>query len=374
MMNLLIIPDTFKGSMSSTQVARELTACAKEVLPDVHVDAVPVADGGEGTLEAFQAAVGGQMVVMPVTGPCGRPVRGRYLSSGTTAVIEAAEAAGLHQRDPGFNAMNTTTYGVGELIASALQAGHKHIILGLGGTCTNDGGCGLAAALGVTFLDKLGRPFIPTGSSLQYIYRIIPNRAFLKKPAGLRLTAIYDVKNTLLGHQGAAAVYGRQKGVSEEDIPVLEEGLKHLAQVIRQQDGPKLGAVIGGGAAGGAGAGVYGMLNFALKPGIDVLLDAMNFTERAQKADCIITGEGRLDSQTLQGKVVAGVASRAGGKPVIVFTGGMPENVEKVYDLGVTSVVSINPRVQSQSEAMSNAKANLRLTALNTFRLMKAMR
>ena len=252
-MKILLLPDSFKGSLSAQRAADILCAAANEVLPDAEVVKLPAADGGEGTLEAVKAAVGGAYLPLPVTGPCGQSVQARYLSVGDTAVIELAQAAGLGQRLPGFSPMRTTTYGVGQLISHALQVGHRRIVLGLGGSATTDMGCGMAAALGTQFLNAKGQPFLPVGETLHLVKGVRLNGFFFQKKAP-RIEALCDVENPLYGTNGAAYVFGPQKGADADEVKRLDAGLRVVAGLFEKQ-GAKVNSLPGGGAAGGAGAG-----------------------------------------------------------------------------------------------------------------------
>ena len=247
-MKILLLPDSFKGSLSAQRAADILCAAANEVLPDAEVVKLPAADGGEGTLEAVKAAVGGAYLPLPVTGPCGQSVQARYLSVGDTAVIELAQAAGLGQRLPGFSPMRTTTYGVGQLISHALQVGHRRIVLGLGGSATTDMGCGMAAALGTQFLNAKGQPFLPVGETLHLVKGVRLNGFFFQKNAP-RIEALCDVENPLYGTNGAAYVFGPQKGADADEVKCLDAGLRVVAGLFEKQ-GAKVNSLPGGGAAG----------------------------------------------------------------------------------------------------------------------------
>ena len=365
-MKILLLPDSFKGSLSAQRAADILCAAANEVLPDAEVVKLPAADGGEGTLEAVKAAVGGAYLPLPVTGPCGQSVQARYLSVGDTAVIELAQAAGLGQRLPGFSPMRTTTYGVGQLISHALQVGHRRIVLGLGGSATTDMGCGMAAALGTQFLNAKGQPF------LHLVKGVRLNGFFFQKKAP-RIEALCDVENPLYGTNGAAYVFGPQKGADADEVKRLDAGLRVVAGLFEKQ-GAKVNSLPGGGAAGGAGAGVACFLNGRIASGIDALLDLMKFDDLVKTADLIVTGEGSVDGQTAGGKAVQGIARRAAGKPVIVFSGSAkldPASWEKLRASGVAAVFPIVQEPCTLAEAMAKASENLRVTALNVFSLLK---
>lgn len=306
-MKILLIPDSFKGSLSSARLCAIMKKAALDVMPDAQVTSIPAADGGEGTLDVIRNSIGGSFVVHSVTGPCGQPVSARYLSAGDTAYVELAEAAGLQHRLPGFSAANTTTFGAGQLIGEALNAGHRRIVITLGGSCTTDAGCGMAAALGVRFTAPNGRSFIPTGATLGAIRHIALNPFFFE--SGVRIEALCDVTNPLCGPNGSARVFGPQKGATPEMVETMEAGMAHLATIFERNKGPKLADMPCAGAAGGCGAGVVAFLNGRLLSGSDALLDLMNFSALAADADFIVTGEGMVDDQTAGGKLVSAVAA-----------------------------------------------------------------
>ncbi len=347
---------------------------ALDVMPDARVTSIPAADGGEGTLDVIRNAVGGAFVVHSVTGPCGQPVSARYLSAGDTAYVEMAEAAGLQHRLPGFSAANTTTFGVGQLIGEALNAGHRRIVLTLGGSCTTDAGCGMAAALGVRFTAPNGRHFIPTGASLGAIRHIALNPFFLQ--SGVRIEALCDVTNPLCGPNGCSRVFGPQKGATTEMIETMEAGMQHLASIFERSKGPKLADMPCAGAAGGCAAGVVAFMNGKLLSGSDALLDLMKFSELAADADLIVTGEGMVDDQTAGGKLASAVAARANGKPVVVLAGGIAPgtNLEALYEKGVTAVVPVTSRPMTLGEAMAGGAEGVRLAATQLFRLARALK
>ncbi len=373
-MNILLIPDSFKGSLSSARLCALMKQAALDVMPDARVTSIPAADGGEGTLDVIRNAVGGAFVVHSVTGPCGQPVSARYLSAGDTAYVEMAEAAGLQHRLPGFSAANTTTFGVGQLIGEALNAGHRRIVLTLGGSCTTDAGCGMAAALGVRFTAPNGRHFIPTGASLGAIRHIALNPFFLQ--SGVRIEALCDVTNPLCGPNGCSRVFGPQKGATPEMIETMEAGMQHLASIFERSKGPKLADMPCAGAAGGCAAGVVAFMNGKLLSGSDALLDLMKFSELAADADLIVTGEGMVDDQTAGGKLASAVAARANGKPVVVLAGGIAPgtNLEALYAKGVTAVVPVTSRPMTLGEAMAGGAEGVRLAATQLFRLARALK
>ncbi len=321
---VLIAADKFKGTLTAVQVAERVTAGLRRVLPGLTVEALPVADGGDGTVAAAVAA-GFEQREVRVTGPLGEPVTAAYALRGDTAVVEMAEASGLQRLPAGtFAPLTATTYGSGELLRAALDAGARTIVFGVGGSATTDGGAGMLAALGARFLDASGEPVGPGGGGLRDVATA--------DLSGLddRLTAVdlvlaSDVDNPLTGPKGAPAVYGPQKGASPEDVAALDANLAHYAAVLERTLGGRAAAhalAPGAGAAGGIGYGAL-VLGARFRPGIEVMLDVLGFAAALDKATLVITGEGSLDEQTLHGKAPAGVAAaaRAAGKEVVAVCG-----------------------------------------------------
>ena len=341
MKKCVVVSDSFKGTVSS----REICAIAQQVIPRhfpaCEVVCIPVADGGEGTVDCFVQAMGAQRVGVTVTNALGEKSAAAYARLGELAIIEMAAAAGLPQvgalRCPG----TATTYGVGELIAHAIDSGCRKILLGLGGSATNDGGCGCAAALGVRFYDADGQSFVPVGDTLGRIARIdtAEAEALLRS---VEITVMCDVTNPLYGPTGAAYVFAPQKGADAEKVKSLDAGLRHFGDVIRSQYGLDVGAMPGAGAAGGMGAGCVALLGGTIQSGIDAVLDVTGFDRQLEGADLVITGEGRIDSQSADGKVVSGVArrTRAKGVPLIAIAGGIADSAGAVYDIGVSAMFS----------------------------------
>ena len=339
MKKCVVVSDSFKGTVSS----REICSIAQRVIPRhfpaCEVVCIPVADGGEGTVDCFVQAMGAQRVELTVTNALGEKSVAAYARLGKLAIIEMAAAAGLPQvgdiRRPG----TATTYGVGELIAHAVGSGCKRILLGLGGSATNDGGCGCAAALGVGFFDADGNGFIPVGDTLPAIVRIDTAKAgaLLR---GVELTVMCDVTNPLYGPNGAACVFAPQKGADAEKVKSLDAGLRHFGDVIRSQLGIDVSLMPGAGAAGGMGAGCVALLGASMQSGIDAVLDVTGFDRQLEGADLVITGEGRIDSQSADGKVISGVARRtkAKGIPLIAIAGGIADSAGAVYDIGVSAM------------------------------------
>jgi glycerate kinase len=371
---ILLVPDSFKGTMTAAEVCGILKKAALEAMPDADVRAFPAADGGEGTLDAVQRAAGGQFVIETATGASGQPVRARYLSLGDTAVIGLSETAGPQHRAPGFSAGTTTTFGAGQLALAAINAGHRHIVFALGGSATQDMGCGIAAALGTVFTDARGRAFLPTGNTLRDVRAVRVNPVFFKKE-GIRISALCDVDNPLYGPQGAARVFGPQKGASVKEIELFDEGAKHLSQIFAKAGGARLNAIRGTGAAGGTGGGLVMFLNAALLSGAGMMLELMHFSEEAQKCDLIVTGEGRVDAQSAGGKLVSMVAGMAKGRPVAVLAGSVDPKADlaPLYEKGVTAVFSALRSPASAAEAMADAKGSLGRAARDLFRFAAAM-
>ncbi len=341
MKKCVVVSDSFKGTVSS----REICAIAQQVIPRhfpaCEVVCIPVADGGEGTVDCFVQAMGAQRVEITVTNALGEKSAAAYARLGELAIIEMAAAAGLPQvgalRCPG----TATTYGVGELITHAVDSGCRKILLGLGGSATNDGGCGCAAALGVRFYDADGQSFVPVGDTLGRIARIdtAEAEALLRS---VEITVMCDVTNPLYGPTGAAYVFAPQKGADAEKVKSLDAGLRHFGDVIRSQYGLDVSAMPGAGAAGGMGAGCVALLGGTIQSGIDAVLDVTGFDRQLEGADLVITGEGRIDSQSADGKVVSGVArrTRAKGVPLIAIAGGIADSAGAVYDIGVSAMFS----------------------------------
>lgn len=370
---IVLIPDSFKGTLSSVEVCRVLRGCVELRLPGCEVRAIPVADGGEGSVDAFLAALGGEKVHARVAGPFFEPVESFYglTDGGKTAIVEMAACAGLplagERRDPAL----TTTYGVGELIALAVEGGARKIILGLGGSATNDAGCGAAAALGVRFFDRTETPFVPTGGTLGEVERIDVSAA-RERLRGVEITAMCDIDNPMYGENGAAYVFAPQKGAGPEQVRALDAGLRRLAGVMRRELGMDFAELPGAGAAGAMGAGVTAFLGASLQSGIESVLNAVDFDSAAADADLIFTGEGRLDSQSLRGKVVIGVARRAKrlGKRVIAIVGGAEGELEAAYAEGVTAVFTTNRLPEPLSRSAPRAAENLAFTMDNILRLL----
>ena len=367
----ILIPDSFKGTLS----ARDFCAVAREAIgradPGAQVLSIPLADGGEGTVEAFLAACGGLRIECPCTGPYGGTAPGFYgLLPDGTAVVELAAAAGLPLAGTDLHPAEATTYGVGQLLLHAARHGARRLLLGLGGSATNDGGCGCAAALGVRFLDGTGAEYVPVGGTLDRLCRIdMSHRSPLLN--GVEIVTMCDVDNPLCGPRGAAAVFGPQKGADPDMVQLLDAGLAHLAAVLRRDTGRDVLDMPGGGAAGGFGAGAAALLNARLRPGVEMLLDAADFPRLAADADLIITGEGRLDSQSLGGKAVIGVARRARelGVPCAALAGAVDVSaLPRAYELGLTAAFPINPLPLPFEQVRVSCRENLSAAVENLIR------
>lgn len=372
----ILVPDSFKGTMSSREVCGILREELQKRMPEAEILSLPVADGGEGSVDAFLEAVGGRRVCVPCTGPDGAPMEGFFglLGDGTTAVVEMAAAAGLPLLEGRLDVEGATTYGVGELILSAVEAGARKVILGLGGSATNDGGCGCAAALGVRFLDTTRETFVPVGRTLGRIAHV--DRTHLASAlAGVELITMCDIDNPLCGPTGAAAVFGPQKGADGPAVERLDRGLRHLAEVVRADLGVEILDLPGAGAAGGMGGGMAAFLGSRLQMGIDAVLDTADFDALLPGTRAVITGEGRIDGQSLRGKVVVGVARRAkrAGVPVIAVVGDIATGAAAAYEEGVTAMFSTNRRAVPWEQARLTAKEDLRAAAGDLFRLWAAM-
>lgn len=343
-MRIVVAPQEFKGSLSAQQAAEAMAEGARRACPAAQVAAIPLADGGPGTVQAMARAGGGRILAATVRDPLLRPVEAEWvLLPDGTAVIEMAAAAGLWRLQPGERDPRiASTYGVGELIRAALDHRCRRIIVGLGGSATNDGGAGMAQALGARLLDASGRDLPPGGAALARLERIDLSR-FDPRARGCPVTAAADVSNPLCGSQGASLVYGPQKGASPEAARELDAALRRYAQVLERDLGVRVIDAPGAGAAGGLGAGLIAFLGAQVRPGLPVVAEALGLRERLRGADLLLTGEGRLDAQTTYGKTVAGVAgiAREEGVPVVAVVGSLGPGWERALPLldGVEPIV-----------------------------------
>lgn len=374
-MKIVIAPDSYKESLSALEVANAIEQGFREIWPDADYVKLPVADGGEGTVEAMVAATAGRIVDVDVTGPLGEPVTAFFGLSGDerTAFIEMAAASGLEQvpvalRDP----LKTTSWGTGELIRHALDAGVDHIIIGLGGSATNDGGAGMVQALGAKLLDARQNEIGKGGAALDALVRIDISQLD-PRLAACRIEVACDVTNPLTGKEGASAVFGPQKGATAETIDRLDTALVHYAQIIARDLEVDVLELAGGGAAGGMGAALYAFCGAQLRRGIEIVTDALQLDACVADADLVVTGEGRMDSQTIHGKVPVGVAKVAKRyhKPVIGIAGSLTADVGIVHEYGLDAVFSVIYTICTLDDALKNAAENVRMTARNVAATLK---
>ncbi|MDT7094532.1 glycerate kinase [Citrobacter amalonaticus] len=374
-MKIVIAPDSYKESLSALEVANAIEQGFREIWPDADYVKLPVADGGEGTVEAMVAATAGRIVDVDVTGPLGKTVTAFFGLSGDerTAFIEMAAASGLEQvpvalRDP----LKTTSWGTGELIRHALDAGVDHIIIGLGGSATNDGGAGMVQALGAKLLDARQNEIGRGGAALDALTRIDISQLD-PRLAACRIEVACDVTNPLTGKEGASAVFGPQKGATVETIDRLDTALVHYAQIIARDLEVDVLELAGGGAAGGMGAALYAFCGAQLRRGIEIVTDALQLDACVADADLVVTGEGRMDSQTIHGKVPVGVAKVAKRyhKPVIGIAGSLTADVGIVHEHGLDAVFSVIYTICTLDDALKNAAENVRMTARNVAATLK---
>lgn len=361
-MRILIAPDKFKGSLTARQVCDALAAGIRQTIGNAECIAFPLADGGDGTAEILTYHCKGKMVKAPARDPLMRTIEASYglSSDDTTAFIEMANASGLRLLDPSErNVMTTSTTGTGDLIKDAIESGVGTIVVGIGGSATNDGATGAAHALGFRFLDERGTPFLPVGESLGRIRRIDKSAVHpgLEK---VRVIAVCDVDNPLTGQQGAAAVYAPQKGATPEQVAVLDAGLSRLARLVQSELGIDITNLEGAGGGGGFGGGAVAFFNAHLRRGTEVVFEYTRFEEQVRAADIVITGEGKMDSQTLRGKVVAGVAAMAKkhSKPLIGVTGINTLSPENQRELNFKMIFSIKDHA-GEEDPMLNARSIL---------------
>lgn len=372
-MKIVIAPQSFKGSLSALEVAQAMALGIKRVLPDAEMVAVPMADGGEGTVEALVDATCGQIITTNVTGPLGESITAKWgiLGDGVTGIIEAAAASGIILVPPGkLNPLITTTYGTGELIGAALNAGCRKLIVGIGGTATNDGGAGMAQALGVRLLDNRGKELPWGGAALARLDRIDIS-GLDHRLAECQIVSACDVTNPLCGESGASVVYGPQKGASEEMCRRLDEALSHYAKVIRADLDIEVKDLPGAGAAGGLGAGLVAFLGAELLPGIDIVIESVGLVDHLGDASLVFTGEGRIDGQTLFGKTVSGVVARAKALriPTVAIVGEVAAGSD-VYRSGIDAVLSIAPGPISLEKSVADAASLIADAAERAMRLI----
>jgi glycerate 2-kinase len=374
-MRVVVAPDSFKGSATALAVAEAIERGVRAVFPGAEVVKVPIADGGEGTVDALVVATKGRIEERTVRGPLGEPVRARWgvLGDGATAVLEMAAASGLplvpkERRDPRV----TTTYGTGELVRAALDAGLAKLFVGIGGSATNDGGTGLARALGARFLDEAGKELPEGGAALARLARI--DLAGLDpRLARAQVTVACDVDNPLTGPRGASAVYGPQKGATPQMVKELDAALGRYAEVARAATGRDVAGEPGAGAAGGLGAGLLFFTPARLRPGVSIVLETTGFDALVKAADLVITGEGRTDFQTAMGKAPVGVAAAAKrhGVPVVCLSGGLGDGADDVLSRGIDALASIVPGPMTLEECMARGPELVEAAAVRLCRLLK---
>ncbi|MGG0738246.1 glycerate kinase [Niallia taxi] len=368
-MKIVLAPDSFKESLSALQVAESIERGFKQVLPNAEYVKVPMADGGEGTVQSLVDATGGRIIKKTVTGPLGEAAEAFFgiLGNEKTAVIEMAAASGLHlvpatKRNP----LLTTTRGTGELIAAALEYNVNHIIIGIGGSATNDGGAGMARALGARFLNSDGQEITEGGGALSDL-AAIDLSSLDSRLAHVKIEVACDVDNPLIGPKGASAIFGPQKGATPEIVNQLDENLAHYAEIIEKDLGVKIADVPGAGAAGGLGGGLLAFMQAELKRGVDIVMEAAKLSDIIAGADLVITGEGKIDGQTIFGKTPIGVAKTAKkhGVPVIGIAGNIASDSDAVHEYGIDAIFSIIPGVVSLQEAFLHADEFVERTARN---------
>ena len=374
-MRIVIAPQAFKGSISALNAAKAIEAGVLNVLPDADTDLIPVADGGDGTLETLVEGSSGSVRTALVTGPLGEQREALWgaMGDGVTAVIEMARTSGLalvplDARDP----LNSTTYGLGEAIAAALDEGFRRFIVGIGGSATNDAGAGMAQALGVSLLDSSGNNLALGGAALAQLDKVDLSGLDDRVLESTFMVAC-DVTNPLTGPEGASAIYGPQKGATPDMVASLDSALRNFAEVVRRDIGVDVEHLQGSGAAGGLGGGMVAFLDAELRTGVDIIMDIVNIDEHLEGADLVITGEGELDYQTLYNKAPIGVAQRAQalGIPVVAIAGTLGERYELVHDHGIDGALSIPTGPMTLDEASERAAE---LITQSTERMLRLMR
>ena len=374
-MKIILAPVSFKGNLTSLEVAIAFEKGIKRVLPRANCIKIPMADGGEGTVQSLIDGIGGEIIRKRVIGPIGQKVFARYgLLSNGTAVIEMAEASGLplvttRQKNP----TKTTTFGTGELIIDAINKGAKKIIIGIGGSATNDGGVGMAQALGVRFLDSKDKEIKQHGSGgmLKKIVKI-DTRETNKVLKNINIIVACDVDNPLCGRLGASYIFGPQKGATPAMVRVLDDNLKHLAKIIKQSLKKDISKLKGAGAAGGLGAGLVAFAKAKMKSGVDIVIDATNLERHMKNTNLVITGEGRVDSQTAYGKTPSGVAksARKHGIPTLVIGGGITDDAKDIFSHGIDALESACARDMSLEDAIKHSREHLANAAERAIRLV----
>lgn len=374
MKKCIVISDSFKGTLSSMEICQIARESIPRIFPDCELITIPVADGGEGTVACFIEALDAEPVSVSVTGPYGEPIYAVYARTENRAIVEMSSAAGLpmvgERRDPS----STTTYGVGQVIRHAIEHGCTEILLGLGGSATNDAGCGCAAALGVRFQNNQGDVFTPVGKTMDQI-NLIDLSGSKSLLNGVKITVMCDVDNPLYGTTGAANVFGPQKGADSQMVAMLDHNLRKLAEVIKHDLSVDIADMPGAGAAGGMGAGCVAFLGAELKSGIEAVLDMVEFDRCLNDADLVITGEGRIDSQSVHGKVISGIAKRTAPRqlPLIAIVGCIDPSAEEAYDLGITAMFTIDREAKAYQDYVHETAENYRRTLVDVLRCIDAI-
>ena len=373
-MNILVAPDSFKGSLTAIQAADAMVQGIRAVMPEAEIAAIPLADGGEGTVEALVTATRGRILERTVTGPMGDPVRAVFgvLGDDVTGVVECAQACGLPLVPPERrNPLSATTRGVGELMLEALNAGCRKLIVGLGGSATNDGGAGMAQALGARLVGSDGKELRSGGANLLSLERIDVS-GLDPRLAGATICAASDVTNPLCGPEGASAIYGPQKGASPQMVEVLDRALAHYAEVIARDLGVEVRDLPGAGAAGGLGAGLVAFCGAEMRSGANVVMEMFEFDELLVAADVVFTGEGKLDNQIAYGKALRalGLLAEKHATPVVAFVGSLQVEAGKLVRQGIAGAVSILPYPMEEGEAMARAGELLQSAVERTVRLL----
>ena len=373
-MKIVIAPQAFKGSLSALNVANAVQKGVRRIFPDAQILTCPVADGGDGTLETLVESSGGKIMETNVADPTGKPIVAQWgaMGDGNTAVIEMARTSGLalltlEERDP----LNATTYGLGEIIVSALNKGFRKFIVGIGGSATNDAGAGMAQALGIKLMDREGRNLVFGGAALQNL-SVIDTSSIDQRVLESNFQIACDVNNPLTGPEGASAVYGPQKGATEENVRQLDSALGVFAEVTKRDLGKDISNLEGAGAAGGLGAGMIAFVEGHLRAGVDIVLDTVNLAEKLESADLVITGEGSIDFQTVYNKAPIGVArmAKARGIPTIGISGMLGKNYQIVHNHGIDAALSIANGPISLEESLQNAPSLISEAVEESLRLI----
>lgn len=370
-MKIVVIPDKFKGTLSSREAGEAISRGIIEVMPLSSVKCISVADGGDGTVDAYLSSVGGRKKQLEVCGPNFKPIKACYaILKGGKAVIEMAQSSGMAVAEFGSNPVFTTSYGVGELIRDALDEGCREIIVGIGGSATTDGGVGMAAAMGARFLNEAGESIELCGGGLSELKRIDLS-AYDSRVMTADFLVACDVDNPLCGENGAAAVFAPQKGAGPEDVLLLDENLRHFAEVVKAELGTDLLKIKGGGAAGGLGAGLRAFCGAKLTSGTELLLDTVGFERETKDADLIITGEGSFDRQSLGGKLPLGISRRSGSTPVAIIAGRVELSENEIKEAGFFAAIESAPRGLSFEEIKKRAAEDLKNAGIRLAKMIK---